>query len=160
MQRYNLKKICSLSMLIWIFAGGTQSFAQGLNSSQRPASEQKKTVAVDEDFLKEVQRQAAERDKFKSQADALTEVVTAKDAQIAALRGLLQIEQQISADWKTSALARKDALKTDDKLILQFEKREAQLQSDLAAAKRNGRLYGVGGFVAGVLVAVFVKGNN
>lgn len=112
------------------------------------------------EFLKEVEIKLAERDKFKAQSESKDEVIAAQAAQINALRGLFQLERQISADWKESALARKDALKTDDKLLLQYDKRVAELQAERDAAKRNGRLFAVGGFVFGVLAAVFVKGNN
>jgi hypothetical protein len=144
-------------MLLLMLVNGSLAYGQSSASSPRPATDQK--VVVDQEFLIEAEKAIADRQRLQAVTAAQAEALTAKDQQIAALRGLLQIQQQISADWKEAATARKDALKTDDKLILQYDKRVAELQAERDAAKRNGRLFAVGGFVFGVLAGVFAAKN-
>jgi hypothetical protein len=156
MLKRNLIRKFSLLIALFLTVNATSVCAQSSGSGQQPANKQ---VLVDAEFLKEVEIKLAEREKFKSQSEAKDEVIAGKDAQIAALRGLLQVEKLISTDWKESALARKDALKTDDKLILQYDKRVAELQAERDSARRNGRLYAVGGVIVGVLAGVFAAKN-
>jgi hypothetical protein len=153
----NSMKRCSLLMLMLTLASVTTVYGQSSGSSQRPASSPK--ILVDAEFLKAAEIAIAERDKFKSQSETKDEVITAKDAQINALRALLQLQTQISADWKEAATARKDALKVDDKLLLQYDKRVAELQAERDSARRNNKVWGAAGLVIGAAVAILANRN-
>jgi hypothetical protein len=117
-------------------------------------------VLVDIEFLKAAEIAIADRDRLKVVSEGQAEALMAKDQQIAALRGLLQLEKQISTDWKEAATARKDALKTDDKLILTYDKRIAELQAERDASRRANKLWGFAGVVLGVLATIAIKGSN
>lgn len=106
-------------------------------------------MVVSEEFIKEAERNKAERDKFKSESEAKSEVISSQAAQIAALRGLLDVEKLISKDWKESALARKDVILTDDQLILTYDKRIAELQNERDSARKNNFVWGAIGLVLG-----------
>jgi hypothetical protein len=136
-----------------MLANAIPAYGQSSASPQRPATEQQK-ILVDQAFLIEAEKAIADRQRLQAVTAAQAEIILAKDQQIAALRGLLQVQQQISQDWKSAATARADALKVDDRLLIQYDKRIAQLQSDLAAAKRNGRWVSAGAFVLGAALAV------
>jgi hypothetical protein len=158
MQRFNLIKRCSLLMLMLMLVNGSLVYGQSSGSSQRPASSPK--ILVDAEFLKAAEIAIAERDKFKSQSEAKDEVITAKDQQLAAERRQLQLQTQISADWKEAATARKDALKVDDKLLIQYDKRVAELQAERDSARRSNKVWGAAGLVLGAALAIFSNGRN
>lgn len=119
-----------------------------------------KQILVDEEFLKAAQLAVAERDRYKAESDAKTEIINAKDAQINALKGLLDVQKAISANWQEAATARKSALAIDDRIILTFEKRVAELQAERDSARRNNKVWGAVGLVFGAGLALFAKGSN
>src|SRR5688572_5172108 len=122
MQRINsIKKSLSLA-LIFLSVSATTASGQSLTSNPHLATRprtvtQQKKVTVDEEFLKAAELAIAERDRFKAESDAKTEVINAKDAQINALKGLLDVQKLISKEWQESAGARKAVISIDDKLI-------------------------------------------
>lgn len=133
---------------------GTTAFAQSSNSPPSTASNQKR-VTVDEDFLKAAEKAIADRDRLQAVSEAQAEALTAKDAQIAALRSLLDVQRQISEDWKAAAMQRKDALATTDKLIATYDARVLQLEKDLGAARRSRNRWAVVGVVVGAALGLF-----
>src|SRR5688572_10328907 len=119
------KRLLSLALIFLSVTGISASgqnliYPPSLASRPRTVTQQKK-ISVDEDFLKAAELAIAERDKFKSQSEAKDEVIAAKDAQINALKGLLDIQKLISSEWQTAAGARKSALTIDDKLIAKYD---------------------------------------
>lgn len=104
-----------------------------------------------------MEKALAERDKLRVQVAAKDAIILAKDEQILALQGLLQTERQISQDWKTAALERKSAITIDDKMITAFEKRNAELQAERDAARRNNKVWGAVGLVFGTALGFYAN---
>lgn len=156
MHRQNLIKKLSASILILTIALVTTNFAQSSNSNPQTA----KPITVDAEFLKAAQLAIAERDRYKAESDAKTEIIYAKDMQINALKGLLDVQKVISRDWQEAATARKSALAIDDKLILTYDKRIAELQAERDSARRNNKAWGVAGLVLGAGLVILAKGRN
>jgi hypothetical protein len=99
----------------------------------------------------------AERDLFKAESLAKDEVITAKDAQINALRGLLDLEKRISADWQTAATARKAVITTDDKMIALYDQQIIKLNERVAKAESAKLKWGFGGTVLGAALVLLAR---
>lgn len=117
-------------------------------------------MLVDQEFLKAAQLAIAERDLFKAKSEAQLEIIASKDAQINALKGLLDVQKLISKEWQESAVARKAVISIDDKLIAKYDNEIIQLRNDRDQARRANKYWGAGGFVLGAVLAIFAKGNN
>lgn len=107
--------------------------------------------------MKAAQVALAERDLYRTQAEGLQEQVDAKDRQLAALRGLLQIQEQISKDWMEAALGRKQALQVDDKLIANYDQQIIKLTERAERAERSRWTYSIISFVIGVGVGNYAR---
>lgn len=102
----------------------------------------------------------AERDLLKAKSEAQLEVIASKDAQINALKGLLDIQKLISQNWQEAATARKSALEIDSKLIRNYDQQIIELRNERDTARRNNKLFGVVGLAAGIGLALFAKGGK
>jgi hypothetical protein len=149
-------KNCSALMLMLILSNGASVFAQSSNSKTANAESPQKII-VSEEFIKEAERNRAEKEKFKAESEAKTEIIVSQSAQIAALRGLLDVEKLISKDWKESALARKDVIKTDDKIIPMYEQQLLKLNERVAKAESAKLKWGFAGTVLGAALVLLAR---
>lgn len=102
----------------------------------------------------------AERDRYKSESAAKSEIIAAQTDQLNALRALLQIQKSISSEWQTAAEARKSALSIDDKLLAKYDLEVATLRADRDAARKANKFWGVAGFAAGVILTLIARPQN
>lgn len=150
----NSSKRWSASALMLLLLNAVGASAQSSTSRPNNAAVQDR-VTVTEAFLKEAEKAIADLERLRAVSAAQAEALTAKDAQIAALRSLLDVQRQISEDWKAAAMQRKDALATTDKLIATYDARILQLEKDLGAARRSRNRWAVVGVVVGAALGLF-----
>jgi hypothetical protein len=142
-----IRKITLIILVFYAIQASNITFAQ----------DAKKQVLVDTEFLKTAEIALAERDRFKAESLAKDEVILAHLAQINALRGLLQIQTQISNDWKESATARKAVIATDDKIISLYDQQILKLNERVAKAESAKLKWGFAGTVLGAALVLLAR---
>lgn len=153
----NMWKKLLLLMLLSIQLKGVEGYAQQPSSQQTNAPAQPRQVLVSEDLLKEAEKAFADNTRLRATVEAQKIALDASDREKAALRGLLQVQELISEDWKKSALSRKDALAESAKLTTLDEKRVAKLEADLDSARKSRNMWAIGSFLFGAVVTAYLK---
>lgn len=92
------------------------------------------------------------------------EQIEALNQKIVALEDLVKIERQRAEAYRQADSERASANTLDaqrialyEKIVADYKTERERLMKERDRARRNGQLLGLGGFVLGVLAAVFVK---
>jgi hypothetical protein len=122
---------------------------------------------VNEDLAKALELALVELSHLRTVKRLSDEEKAALNQKIVALEDLVTIERRRAEAYKSANAERAIANDADavrvallERMIADYKTERERLMKEREAARRYGRYLGVIGFVAGVLITVFVKGRN
>lgn len=87
---------------------------------------------------------------MRRQIEIKNELIAAKDAQIAAMNGFIEIQRAQVKEWSTAALERKEAIKFDDAAMRLQEQEILRVRGERDQARAANKWWGLGGILIGV----------